>query len=539
MMKCILLQAPGETLEGLEEMNRLGFDCQAYPVSQEVRLLRDTRYEDFAAFMGRVPEWLDKPAARSLRVSFAKMLTDPAFDDDDFIIFGESDATPTVAADMLRPVIEEEMRLHPDTDVFRPFLELAVVPSHAPSQPSHLMFEPLRTSYRTRDSVYVWGTHALVIPAKSRRKIADIFLDWRLPIDNALEAACAEGRLKMRVCRHNLFYQKPRTTAADVTKLYSWRKRRMALCLSSYKRPEDLERQIYAMMDQSYDNFHLFVAVKGIPEFFVNTFITPLFRHFIDGGRLTIRCFPNSNQLCNLLDTVRGLDVSEYELFLKIDDDDFYSRDYLAAINEFYTTIPQHHSCYFIDTTWRLYKYDRIVSPQQEMFYICGASLVMSREVMQEAMRAETDTGIIRRAMSLEGGSGHTRIAFMEDNFIHRLMRMHGCSNIAPFIRKRKMRNFLLAQGSNPSVMRGGLVPADAAQHVDVAEQNAPKEHVLFLIHPQWMDTLRMYGSSGCRISSGDRARVVSFDGAELVLRWEKWGSETFVRLPDGSYRLK
>lgn len=538
-MKCVLLQAPGETLEGLAEMNGLGFECQAYPVSQEVGLLRDTRYEDFARFMGRIPGWLDKPAARSLRVSFAKMLTDPAFADDDLIIFGESDATPTVAAEILRPVIEKELRLHPETDVFRPFLELATVPSHAPDQPFQLMFEPLHTASRTRDSVYVWGTHALVIPAKSRRKIADIFLDWRLPIDNALEAACAEGKLNMRVCRHNLFYQKPRTTTADATRLYSWRKRRMALCLASYKRPEDLQRQIYALMDQSYDNFHLFVAVKGIPDFFVNTFIIPQFQHFIDEGRLTIRCFPNGNQLANLLDTVRGIDVSEYELFLKIDDDDFYCRDYLKTINEFYTRLPQHYSCYFSDMTWRLYKYDRIVSPRREMFYVFGSSLVMSREVMQRTMQAESDPDIIRRTMALDGGSGHSRIAFMEDNFIHKLMRIYGCSNIAPFVRQRGIQNFLLSQGSNPSVMRGGLVPSDIARHLDVAEKNAPKEHVFFLMHPEWTDTLRIYGRSAHRVSSGDRASVVSFDGSELALRWEKWDEEIFVRQPDGSYRLK
>lgn len=66
----------------------------------------------------------------------------------------------------------------------------------------------------------------------------------------------------------------------------------MALCLASYKRPEDLQRQIFSIMNQSYDNFLLFEAVKGIPEFFINTFIIPQFQHFIDEGRLTIRCFP-------------------------------------------------------------------------------------------------------------------------------------------------------------------------------------------------------------------------------------------------------
>ncbi len=535
-MKCILLQAPGETLEGFSELNRLGFTTKAYPTSQDVHLLRDTRYEDFASFMGRIPEWLDKPYARSLRVSFAKMLLDPAFDGDDFIIFGESDATPTVDAATLRPVLEEELRQHPDTDVFRLFFELSAVPAPQLGKPAHLDFEPFRTSSCTRNSAYVWGTHALVIPVKSRRKVADIFLNWRLPIDNALEVACAEGTLKMRVCRRNIFYQKPRTSTADETQLYSWRERRMALMLASYKRPEELCRQIYTLMSQSYTNFHLFVAVKGVPEFFVNNFIMPQFARHFEEGRLTIRCFPNGNQLANLLDTVRGLDVSEFDLFLKIDDDDWYGPDYLKTVNAFHAHIPQHHSSYFSDMIWRLYKYDGLLSPQREMFYVFGASMVMSREVFLEVQRGETEPSIIRRAMALDGERGHTRIAYMEDSFIHRLMRIHGCSNIADYLRRKKVDFFLLGQGSNPSVMRGGLVPADSARHVDVSESNAPKETVLYLIHPYWRDTLRIFGSQAKRISNGDGARVISLTPERLELEWERWGKENFIRRDDGAF---
>lgn len=539
-MKCVLLQAPGETLEGLAELNKLGYSVQSYPVSQEVHLLRDTRYEDFASFMGKVPDYLDKPYARSLRVSFAKMLLDPAFADDDFIIFGESDATPIVKADVLRPVIERELKENPETDVFRLFLELSGQPSAEPSEPQHLSFEPLYTTQHTRYSCYVWGTHALVIPARSRRKVAELFLNWRLPIDNTLEVACAEKKLSMRVCRHNLFYQKPRTTRADITRMYTWRKRRMALCMASYKRPVDLQRQIYAMMNQSYDAafFHLFVAVKGISEFCLRTMILPQFQPYIDAGRLTIRYFPNSNQLTNLLDCTRGLDVSDYELFLKIDDDDFYSRDYLRTINECYTTIPQHYSCFYRDAVWAMYHYNRILAPKKEDYDIFGATLVMSRSVWQEVQRSENEPDIISRTMSHGGGFAHTRIAYMEDNFIHRLMQIHGCVNIAPLVRSKGISGFIMPQHSNASVMRGGLVPHDLAQHVDVAEKDVPREHILFAIHPQWADTLRIYGSTVTRVSTGDVAEAVDFSTNRLTLKWHRWGEESFTRREDGAFIL-
>lgn len=35
-MKCVLLQAPGEILEGSAELNELGYQAASYPVSQKV-----------------------------------------------------------------------------------------------------------------------------------------------------------------------------------------------------------------------------------------------------------------------------------------------------------------------------------------------------------------------------------------------------------------------------------------------------------------------------------------------------------------------
>lgn len=526
-------------MEGLPEMKDLGFECIFYPSTQDTTSLRDTRYEGFPSFLGSVPDWTDTPKVRSLRASFARMLLDPTFEDDDFVIFGESDSTPIVEASLFRQAVEEEFLHHPEVDVLRPFRELVNAPSLSPTCPAHLRFEALHTCPRAQNSPYVCGMHAVIIPVRSRRKVADLFLDWRLPIDITMEAACAEGKLNMRITSHNLFYQKPRTSFVNLSR-EPVRHRRMALCLSSYKRPEDLQRQIYAMMNQSYDNFHLFAAVKGIPEFFINTFIIPQFQHFIDEGRLTIRCFPNGNQLSNLLDTVRGIDTSGFDLFLKIDDDDFYCRDYLRTINEFCETIPEGHSCYYSDWSWVLYKHGGIVSPCKEPFYVFGSSLVMSRNVMEQVRRTETEPAIIRWIMAkYYGGEEHSRIAWSEDNFLHKLMMEFGCSNIAPFVCQKGMKHFLMVQHSNTSVTRGGLVPCDIFQHVDVSDASVPQERVFTLIHPNWMDTLRIYGQSGYRVSNGDHARIVKQTDSSLILHWEKWGEEVFVRCTDGSYHLE
>lgn len=538
-MKCILLQAPGETMEGLMEMKKLGFDCQAYPVSQEVHLLRDTHFEEFTDFLGNIPGWCDKPYARSLRISFAKMLLDPAFAEDNLIIFGESDATPIIQADKLRTALEQEMEDHPETDVFRLFHDLATSPALPPSLPLHPGFEPYMAGQHSRNEPYVWGTHALIIPARSRQKVADLFLNWRIPTDTSLEVAQSRGLLNIRVAKHNLFYQKPRTSKADVTRLFSWRKRRLALCLSSYKRPEDLQRQIFAMMNQSYDkdSFHLFVALKGIPEFYANSFIIPQFCNFMEDGRLSIRCFPNRNQLSNLLDCTRNLDTSRFDLFLKIDDDDFYCRDYLKTINEFHSLIPQHYSSFFSDWSWALYKHHGIVSPQLEPFYVFGSSMAVSPQVWQRLYEAEADPSIIRDTMARHcGGKGHSCIAYSEDNFIHQAMCDFGCANIAPFVKQKGLSHYLMVQKSNASVTRGGLVPGDAAAHVDLAEPSPPQECVIYAFHTDWKDSLRIYGPDCLRVSNGDRARVLEFSDKRLVLRWEKWGTERFEKDARGAY---
>ena len=51
----------------------------------------------------------------------------------------------------------------------------------------------------------------MVIPSCKREKVIQVFADYRLPTDIALEAANSNGELHIRVARHNLFYQHERT----------------------------------------------------------------------------------------------------------------------------------------------------------------------------------------------------------------------------------------------------------------------------------------------------------------------------------------
>lgn len=56
----------------------------------------------------------------------------------------------------------------------------------------------------------------------------------------------------------------------------------------------------------------------------------------------------------------------------------------------------------------------------------------MSCEVREQVWKSETEPEIIRLIMAkYYGWEGHSRIAWSEDNFLHKLMRELGCSNIA------------------------------------------------------------------------------------------------------------
>lgn len=315
----------------------------------------------------------------------------------------------------------------------------------------------------------------------------------------------------------------------------------MALCLASYKRFEDLQRQIYCMMHQSYRNFHLFVAVKGMSSFIFQSILIPQFQEFIDEGRLTLRWFPNKNQLSNLADTIRGLDTTDYELFVKIDDDDFYGRDYLLTINEFHSEIPQHHCSYFNDWNWVHYKYGGISSLQKEFYYVFGASMVLTRSVMERLMACEEHPEmihpIVQRWYHIPG---HGNIGFSEDNFIHKLMLENGYSNIAPFIARKKITHHIIVQKANASVTRGYMLDGEFRKaNTNVSHDADAFEYVLDLRHPQWNGAFRVFGARGNRVDNDDSAEVLSFSTEKIVVKWDKWGEESFVRQDDGSYEFQ
>lgn len=459
-MRCILLKTPGEIVEDAYGLEANGFDWEVVETTQDTSSLSDVRSSEFQFWL-RVPlNKTDKPYARSLRASFANLLLAYENSYDDFIIFGESDIAPNVDASTVRAVVEKALAQHKDLDVLRLHLHLVEAPSQGIAD-CYTFRMPQFDSYT--DVNYSWGTHALVIPKSSRRKVAELFRDCKLPIDVALEALNYKDELKVYVTSADLFYQKKRTARPDVRKQPHWRERNMAVCITSYKRPESAIKQIYTFLHQTYnpERFHIFAVVKGISEFLFNSLIVTQFKSFIEAGRLTLRYAPNKSQLSNFLDCTRGLDIDKFDLFLKVDDDDFYNQTYLEAVNEFHAKIAQT-SCSVMQGACRhLSKKEGIIAATLGFhYYVMGASFVMTREVLEGLKKAETDESYRQSLWKRVWNSGQMDIRQAEDQLMHRLMQDVGLENRLQFVHSKAayIPHITVNASNEQSVTRGNFM---------------------------------------------------------------------------------
>lgn len=317
----------------------------------------------------------------------------------------------------------------------------------------------------------------------------------------------------------------------------------MAACIASYKRVEDLLRQILCMMNQSYPHLHVFAAVKGVSAETVRKILLPHVQPFIDAGRVTLRLYPNRDQLTNFVDTVRGLDISSYDLFAKIDDDDFYDPDYFRHVADFHALLPDgYSSCHRGEGLW-LKRHEGHPYLEKSFLLALGPAQVMSRRVMEDLLAWESDRTAMKEAMyRCLRQTGYYQFGFAEDQLFQTVMLEHGCADIAPYLKKRGIRNHLIMQKSNASIMRGGtLSPEFRKMQNGVSGDAGNDEHLVDIIHSGWKGCMKISNGRAMRLLDGsrDEADVLSLTSVEITLKWDKWGVETFTKMEEGTYRLR
>ncbi len=179
------------------------------------------------------------------------------------------------------------------------------------------------------------GTHALMF--RNRRiatRFAEAIKGDSLPIDNLLEKLNRTDRLIVYRPTHINFFVPWNPDELNL------RDRRFLVGMMSYRRIKDACRQIYTFMDQSYTNFVMHVLLKGVDEYDWKERLCPSFRHFINEGRLIVDVVPNDNQIANLLQLPNGIPEESYDLITKVDDDDWYDRDYMKRLNDTHRSLP-------------------------------------------------------------------------------------------------------------------------------------------------------------------------------------------------------
>lgn len=335
----------------------------------------------------------------------------------------------------------------------------------------------------------------------------------------------------------------PSSSRAAISDECSAGLRRFALLMASYRRPEDLQRQILAMMDQDYppELYHVFVAAKGISEFHFRAFLLPLVQHFIDAGRLTLRRCPNRGQLSNLLDTVRGCDTSGFDLFCKIDDDDIYSRLYLRTVNAFFDTLPPGSSCVYKHLPWVLRRVDAVPHPCRSSLRCCGPTQVWPQHVMAQMWRGETDADF-RREVNLRFGIDSADVSFSEDRFILGLMGERGVRDIGPFARRYATTPLVTVQFSNRSVMRGGLVDPKWRRSLrdSTGVGDEPVEDVVSVLRSSGdVETILLRGKQSLSLKTHAVGEVLENTATGLIIRWQDGLSEEFSLTNNGMYELQ
>lgn len=157
----------------------------------------------------------------------------------------------------------------------------------------------------------------------------------------------------------------------------------------------------------------------------------------------------------------------------------------------------------------------------------CGAGIVLARHLYPEAtIYFLGDTNAWQRTPSF--GGGHTCNA--ENAMIAELTRQGA---LIPILEEE------LGEDENGTYSR----PLNAEEHRNQQERllsfgTRPfTEYVAEVIHPRWKDVVRIRGDRACQVQGGYKATVLACEGLSFTLKWDRWGTETFIRHEDGYFR--
>lgn len=193
---------------------------------------------------------------------------------------------------------------------------------------------------------------------------------------------------------------------------------RFLLSLSSFKRPILLSGQVLRLMNQDYPHFDLSVSVKGFDATVAGDTLLREWEPFIKSGRLNVRFDENKDQFSNLMDGVRDVDLTRYDYVCKIDDDDWYTPDYLSSVNAFLNqsgpvSMTSSRNAYL------LVRQSGQTKMIRNFTTLSGPSMCFSVELFKNALAIEADPTVAEQWFD----KGYVEAFFgrREDNILHQL----------------------------------------------------------------------------------------------------------------------
>lgn len=107
-------------------------------------------------------------------------------------------------------------------------------------------------------------------------------------------------------------------------------KRNKVLCFTtSYRRPYHLYHTLNSIVNQTYKYFDYSVGICIDNDQEKEDYLS-LLSDFIKDSRIHLFFHNNLDQHNNYLYPIRHMDYGTYDIFVKIDDDDIYTKNYLS-----------------------------------------------------------------------------------------------------------------------------------------------------------------------------------------------------------------
>lgn len=394
-----LIYTQKDMCEGVERACARGFTVHPYPAVPNNTPLRLKRLHE--------SEFVNYNRQSSIEVLKNTPLRNGGTD----LIFAEADFRVHITAAGLKHIVDQAPL---DWDILS-FNTNTEVKSEE-EYPDNLYVRWVKTPHHT-------GNHALMF--KNRSVVNRVIKLWEEEPDFS-DQALNLGGFNIYTSHQYLFTQ---DHYADYENQALPCDKRFLVCCTSYRRVKDAVRQIYTFMDQSYTNFIFQLFLRGVSEYEWKTHLAPQFQHFIRDGRLVVTCVPNDNMCANVSQFGDGISPEAYDLILKVDDDDWYDRDYLLRLNSIHRSFPASVGSFTTQVNgffsqcagYPIFDPGKVTS-------FGGHLLVLTKQtlgVMKEYVHREYDSEVIAPYIG-DDEKPTTSWGWREDNLLHRIQRRMG-----------------------------------------------------------------------------------------------------------------